>query len=271
MALWQCAQYFLHWWASNSWFSCRILQALQDQLIEHLSLFQQKSITTDQITLSELPPKDVMEYRGSGGVFLHWSILQCLKLFCISPPISVYLLVILLLSITSASKCCTFDSFIINSHLCLWPFTTRTANTCKHIHTPYELIQRGFTKPDDVTDLLNALFQFMVAISPIKAKPIYIQLPGGDKTMLIQAWWVSLSNSISSISSWFVPSLRLRCMTTGMKQLFHHFCARCPIASFPLLTGHQMLLLFQSILFLQSLHSIYLSPTTSLHGASMIL
>lgn len=29
------------------------------------------------------------------------------------------------------------------------------------------------------------------AISPVKAKPVYIQLPDGDKTMLIQAWRVS--------------------------------------------------------------------------------
>jgi extracellular elastinolytic metalloproteinase len=29
------------------------------------------------------------------------------------------------------------------------------------------------------------------AVSPVKAKPVYIQLPDGDKTMLVQAWRVS--------------------------------------------------------------------------------
>ncbi len=34
------------------------------------------------------------------------------------------------------------------------------------------------------------------AVSPVKAKPVYIQLPDGDKTMLIQAWRVSKPNFI---------------------------------------------------------------------------
>jgi extracellular elastinolytic metalloproteinase len=38
------------------------------------------------------------------------------------------------------------------------------------------------------------------AVSPVKAKPVYIQLPDGDKTMLMQAWRVSVPNSISSMS-----------------------------------------------------------------------
>jgi extracellular elastinolytic metalloproteinase len=38
------------------------------------------------------------------------------------------------------------------------------------------------------------------ATSPVKAKPVYIQLPDGDKTMLIQAWRVSVSTFVSSTS-----------------------------------------------------------------------
>ena len=38
------------------------------------------------------------------------------------------------------------------------------------------------------------------AISPVKAKPVYIQLPDGDKTILIQAWRVSAPVFFSSTS-----------------------------------------------------------------------
>lgn len=35
------------------------------------------------------------------------------------------------------------------------------------------------------------------AVSPVKAKPVYIQLPDGDKTTLMQAWRVSTPNPVS--------------------------------------------------------------------------
>jgi extracellular elastinolytic metalloproteinase len=35
------------------------------------------------------------------------------------------------------------------------------------------------------------------AVSPVKAKPIYFQLPDADKTVLVQAWLVSTPDSIS--------------------------------------------------------------------------
>ena len=38
------------------------------------------------------------------------------------------------------------------------------------------------------------------AVSPVKAKPVYIQLPDGDETMLIQAWRVSALNFVFSTS-----------------------------------------------------------------------
>ncbi len=39
------------------------------------------------------------------------------------------------------------------------------------------------------------------AVSPVKAKPVYIQLPDGDKTMLIQSWRVSELDLIPSQAS----------------------------------------------------------------------
>ena len=162
---------------------------LQDQLVERSSLFRQDSVATDQITLSGLPHND--------------------------------------------------EALDRMSRLHRW--------NCEHVRTPYELAQRGFTKPYDLVDPRDALLQFMVAatphdtvvaeildkheqirenmvswfeshfigddygilvemidnvpdaISPVKAKPVYIQLPDGDKSMLTQAWRVSESNSSSSM------------------------------------------------------------------------
>ena len=39
------------------------------------------------------------------------------------------------------------------------------------------------------------------AVSPVKAKAVYIQLPDGDKTMLMHAWRVSAPNSVPCASS----------------------------------------------------------------------
>ena len=62
---------------------------------------------------------------------------------------------------------------------------------------------------DDVPDV----------ISPIEAKPVYVQLSDGDKSMLMQAWRASIPNSISSLG----------CRVARTKQSFH---TRRPIASF---------------------------------------
>ncbi|KAH9036057.1 extracellular elastinolytic metallo proteinase [Lactarius deliciosus] len=86
---------------------------------------------------------------------------------------------------------------------------------CDHLRTPHELVERGFGKTSDIFDPRSALLQFMIAATPndavvasilnnhdqiiagmtswfepqaLKAKPVYIQLPDGDETMLIQAW-----------------------------------------------------------------------------------
>jgi hypothetical protein len=43
------------------------------------------------------------------------------------------------------------------------------------------------------------------AVSPVKVKPIYMQPSDGDKSMLMQDWWVSVLNSISSTSERQAP------------------------------------------------------------------
>jgi extracellular elastinolytic metalloproteinase len=44
---------------------------------------------------------------------------------------------------------------------------------------------------DDDAVLVEMINNVPDTISPVKAKPVYIQLPDGDKTMLMQAWRVS--------------------------------------------------------------------------------
>jgi extracellular elastinolytic metalloproteinase len=44
---------------------------------------------------------------------------------------------------------------------------------------------------DDYATLVEMIDNVPDAVSPVKAKPVYIQLPEGDKTMLTQAWRVS--------------------------------------------------------------------------------
>ena len=41
--------------------------------------------------------------------------------------------------------------------------------------------------------------------SPVKAKPVYIQLPDGDKTMLMQAWRVSTPDLFRLLVSELFP------------------------------------------------------------------
>jgi extracellular elastinolytic metalloproteinase len=53
---------------------------------------------------------------------------------------------------------------------------------------------------DDNAVLVEMINNVPDAVSPVKAKPVYIQLPDGDKTMLVQAWRVSTPNFISSTS-----------------------------------------------------------------------
>jgi extracellular elastinolytic metalloproteinase len=53
---------------------------------------------------------------------------------------------------------------------------------------------------DDYGVLVEMIVNVPDAISPVKAKPVYIQLPyGDDKSVLMQAWRVSLPNSIASM------------------------------------------------------------------------
>lgn len=44
---------------------------------------------------------------------------------------------------------------------------------------------------DDSAVLVEMINNVPDTVSPVKAKPVYIQLPDGDKTMLMQAWRVS--------------------------------------------------------------------------------
>jgi extracellular elastinolytic metalloproteinase len=49
---------------------------------------------------------------------------------------------------------------------------------------------------DDYGTIVEMIDNVPDTVSPVKAKPVYIQLPDGDKTMLVQGWRVSAPNSI---------------------------------------------------------------------------
>lgn len=168
---------------------------LQGRLLQRLNLLHQQSAAADQITMSGVLPTDELLERLSR---LHF-----------------------------------------------W--------NCRHVQTPYELAERGFIKPTDISDPRSALLQFMIAAtpngaiveeilsnhdqiiedmtswfeahlvgdenavlveminnvpdatSPVKAKPVYIQLPDGDKTMLMQAWRVSTPDLFRLLVSELFP------------------------------------------------------------------
>jgi len=53
---------------------------------------------------------------------------------------------------------------------------------------------------DENTVMIEVIDNVPDAVTPVRTKPVYIQLPDGDKTTLVQAWRVSTSNPLSSIS-----------------------------------------------------------------------
>jgi len=60
---------------------------------------------------------------------------------------------------------------------------------------------------DDHTSMMELISNVPDAVSPVKAKPVYVQVPVGDKTVLVQSWRV---NFLFSCSRWN-PRLTLHC------------------------------------------------------------
>ena len=160
---------------------------MQDQLVERLSLFQQDSVATDQITLSGLSPNDEVLDRITR---LHrWNCEH------VRTPYEL------------AQKGFTNPSDLADPRDALLQFmVTATPHDAvvTQILDKREEIRENMISwfeshfiGDDYGILVEMIDNVPDAVSPVKAKPVYIQLPDGDKSMLAQAWRVSVPNSIS--------------------------------------------------------------------------
>ena len=163
---------------------------LQDQLVERLSPFRQDSVTTDQVTLSGLPPSDEVHDRMSR---LHrWNCEH------VRTPYEL------------AQRGFTKSGDLADPRDALLQFmvaATPHDAVVTEILDKHEQIRENMVSwfeshviGDDYGILVEMIDNVPDTISPVKAKPVYIQLPDGDKSMLMQAWRVSLPNSISYMS-----------------------------------------------------------------------
>ena len=161
---------------------------MQDQLSERLSLFPD-SFATDQITLSGLPPKDEVLDRMS---LLHrWNCEH------VRTPYEL------------AKRGFTKSDDVADPRDALLQFmvaATPHDAVVAEILDKYDQIRENMISwfeshfiGDDYGIPVKMVYNVPDAVSPVKAKPVYIQLPDGDKTMLVQAWRVSVPNSISSM------------------------------------------------------------------------
>ena len=163
---------------------------LEDQIAESLNLFWQDSVTTDQVTLSGLPPKDDnldRMYR------LHeWNCEHVRKPY--EQTLRGY-----------AEEDDVADPR--NALLQFMVAATPHDAVVEEILDKHDQIRENMTSwfeshfiGDDYGILVEMIDNVPDTVSPVTAKPVYIQLPDGDKTMLTQAWRVSVPNSISSMS-----------------------------------------------------------------------
>jgi extracellular elastinolytic metalloproteinase len=162
-------------------------ELLQDQLVERLSLFRQESVATDQITLSHLPPKDEVLDRMSR---LHrWNCEH------VRTPYELAQIGITELDDVSDPR---------NALLQFMVAATPNQAVLTEILDKHDEIRENMISwfehhliGDDYGTLIEMIDNVPDAVSPVKAKPVYIQLPDGDKTMLMQAWRVSSPNYTS--------------------------------------------------------------------------
>jgi extracellular elastinolytic metalloproteinase len=162
-------------------------ELLQDRLAERLSLFRQESVATDQITLSHLPPKDEVLDRMSRlhrwnceHVRTPYELAQ--RGFTKSDDVA-----------DPRNALLQFMVAATPHHAVLTEILDKHDEIRENMISWFELHFIG----DDYGTLIEMIDNVPDAVSPVKAKPVYIQLPDGDKTMLMQAWRVSSPNYTS--------------------------------------------------------------------------
>lgn len=163
---------------------------MQDQLVERLSLFQQEFVATDQVTLSGLPPKDEVLDRMSR---LHgWNCEHVRTPYELAQRES-----------TKPVDVADPRDALLQFMVAATPHDAVVAEILdKHDQIRENMISwfDSHFIGDEYGVLVEMIDNVPDAVSPVKAKPVYIQLPDGDKSMLMQAWRVSVPNSISAMS-----------------------------------------------------------------------
>ena len=161
---------------------------MQDQLVVRLSPFQQDFVATDQITLSDLPPKDVLDRISR----LHsWNCEHVRTPYELAQR-----------GLTKSDDVADPRDALLQFMVAATPHDAVVAEILdKHDKIRENMISwfESHLIGDDYGTLVEMIDNVPDAVSPVKAKPVYIQLPDGDKSMLMQAWRVSLPSSTFSM------------------------------------------------------------------------
>ena len=163
---------------------------LQDRLVERLGLLHQQSIAADQITMSGVLPNDEPLERMHRLHRWNCEHVRTPSVFAgrgfVRPDDLVDPRNALLQFMIAATPNEAVVTDILSNH-------DQIIEDMSYWFEPHFI-------SDDNAVLLEMIDNVPDAVSPVKARPVYIQLPDGDKTMLVQAWRVSTPNFISSTS-----------------------------------------------------------------------
>jgi extracellular elastinolytic metalloproteinase len=166
---------------------------MKDLLVERQNLFQQEIVTTDQITMSGLPPKDdVLDsmyrlHRWCKHVRSPYVLSETglVKHDDVADPRNA-----LLQFIVSVIRTITPRDVVL----------TEILNNRDHIIENMTSSFEAHVIGDNHTAIVEMIDNVPGAVSPIRAKSVYFQLPDGDRTTLVQAWQVSETSSVSCTS-----------------------------------------------------------------------
>ena len=157
-----------------------------DRLLEDLILFQQKLVAPDQTTISDSQPEDEtlekMSLRHRWNcehVRTHYELAEMtsVKPDDVADPRNA-----LLQLMVAASPHDTVRVEILNNH----------DQIRENVTSRFESHFIG----ENYGTLVKMIDNVPDAVSPVEARPVYFQVPDGDKTVLVQAWLASAPNSI---------------------------------------------------------------------------
>lgn len=201
---------------------------LQEQLVERLTWLQERAAVANQITMSTARLTDESLERMER--IYHWNCDH------VRTPYH-------LVESGFAKSSDVFDprSALLQFMIAATPSDAVVADILDN-HDQIIVDMTSWFEPHLIGDsnavLVEKINNVPDTVSPVKAKPVYIQLPDGDKITLMQAWRVSELDFHTVTTLSFLCSLRLRCRIIGMRLLFH---AKLPIASSLSSTGHPTL------------------------------